>query len=111
MGKNSWTKREWFDDAEQVSAQCFFGVGNPKVLDNGVVRFDLTIYTDIGDLVLKGFRFDAKETRLIPPLYRAGKGWQQQVRLQGPVEEMVLEMAQEMVEAEPVEAEVVEARD
>ncbi len=104
MGKNSWTKKEWFSDAEQVSAQCFFGVGNPKVLEGGVVRFDLTIYSDIGDLVLKGFRFDAKETRLIPPLYRAGKGWQKQVRLEGPVEEMVLEMAQEMVEAEVVEA-------
>ena len=106
-----WQKQEWFSDSEQVSAQCFFGVGNPKVLDDGVVRFDLTIYTDIGDLVLKGFRYDSKETKLMPPYYRAGQGWQQQVRLQGPVEEMVLEMAQEMVEAEPVEAEVVEARD
>ncbi len=108
MGKNSWTKKGWFDDAEQVSARCFFGVGNPKVLDDGVVRFDLTIYTDIGDLVLKGFRYDAKEAKLMPPYYRAGQGWQQQVRLQGPIEEMVLEMAQEMVEAEPVEAEAVE---
>ncbi len=104
MGKNSWTKKGWFDDAEQVSAQCFFGVGNSKVLDDGVVRFDLTIYSDIGDLVLKGFRYDPKETKLMPPYYRAGQGWQQQVHLQGPIEEMVLEMAQEMVEAEVVEA-------
>ncbi len=108
MGKNSWTKKGWFDDAEQVSAQCFFGVGNQKVLDDGVVRFDLTIYTDIGDLVLKGFRYDPKEAKLMPPYFRAGQGWQQQVRLHGPIEEMVLEMAQEMVEAKPVEAEAVE---
>ena len=106
--KKQWKPASWFNDAEQVSAQCFFGVGNPKVLGNGDVRFDLTIYTDIGDLVLKGFRYDAKEAKLMPPYYRAGQGWQQQVRLQGPIEEMVLEMAQEMVEAKPVEAEAVE---
>ncbi len=34
MGKNSWMKKGWFEDVEQVSAQCFFGVGNPKVLDD-----------------------------------------------------------------------------
>ena len=109
MGKNSWTKKGWFDDPEQVSAQCFFGVGNPKVLDDAVVRFDLTIYTDIGDLVLKGFRYDPSKDKVMPPCFRVGGGYQPIVRLDGPIEEAVLGTAQGLVEAEPVEGEVVEA--
>ena len=104
MSNKEWKAASWFQDSDQEAARCFFDIGNHRVLDDGVIRFDLVIYTDTGDIVLKGFRYDPKEAKLMPPCYRVGGGWQSLAVLKGPIEEMVLEMAQEMVEAEPVEA-------
>lgn len=103
MSNKEWKAASWFEDSEQEAARCFFDVGNHRVLDDETVRFDLTIYTDTGDITLKGFRFDPSEGKMMPPCFRVGGGYQPIVRLQGPIEELVQEMAQEPVEAESFE--------
>lgn len=109
MSNKEWKAADWFEESEQEPAKLFFDVGNHKVLDDGVIRFDLILFTDTGDITIKGFRYNPSEEKLMPPCYKVGGGWQALVVLKGPLEEMVQEMAQEMVEAEPVEAEAVEA--
>ena len=108
MNKDDWTPDNELNDPNIEPAKAIFGIGSHKVLNDGTIRFDFVVNTDAGDILLKGFRLDPSEGRLMPPCFRVGGGYQPIVRLQGPIEEMVLEMAQEMVEAEPVEAEAVE---
>ena len=106
-----WKQSNWFNKPDQEPLKCFIRVGNQRVLDGGVVRFNLTIYTEVGDLVLKGFRYDPSKDKVMPPCFRVGGGFQPIVRLDGPIEEAILETAQGLAETEPVGGEVVEARD
>ncbi len=115
-----WKPVSWFNDPEQMRAECFFRTGNHRVLDEDTLQFDFVIYTNIGDLTIRGFRYKPQEDKLLNPCYRVGGGFQPTVRLEGPMQELVLETARslsdkvlerELVETEQVEGEVVEARD
>ena len=118
--RKEWKPVSWFNDPEQTRAECFFRTGNNRVLDEETIQFDFVIYTSIGDLTIRGFRYKFKQDKLLNPCYRVGGGFQPTVRLAGPMQELVLEAArslvsteveQELAETEPVEGEVVEARD
>ena len=95
-----WKQSNWFNKPDQEPLKCFIRVGNHRVLDGGVVRFNLTIYTEVGDLVLKGFRYDPSKDKVMPPCFRVGGGFQPIVRLEGPIEEAVLETARPLSDKE-----------
>ena len=72
-----------------------------------------TYATALGDFTLRGFRYDLETDQLLLPSYRAGKGWQQLVKLDGPIldglRQKAKELGQELAETEPVEGEAVGA--
>ncbi len=103
MSKEDWTPDNELNDPNIEPAKAIFGIGSHKVLNDGTIRFDFVVNTDAGDITLKGFRFNISEGTILAPSFRVGGGYQPIVRLRGPIETMVLEMAQEMVEAESVE--------
>ena len=109
--------KEWKVDARLLDpgeepAKAIFDIGSHKILGDGKLRFEFTIRTDVGDFTLRGFRYDSETDQLLLPSFRAGKGWQQLVKLDGPIldglREKAKELFNELVEAEPVEAEAVE---
>ncbi len=100
MGKTNWTKKEWFEDPEQTRAECIFRTGNHRVLDEETLQFDFVIYTSIGDLIIRGFRYKPQEDKLLNPCYRVGGGFQPTVRLEGPMQELVLEAARSLSDKE-----------
>ena len=107
---SEWQPRE---DLEPIPMQ--FDLGNHKILDDGKLRFEFIIYTAEGDITFRGFRYDPDTDQLLLPSYRAGQGWQRYVKLDGPIldeiRERAKELGQELTETEPVEGEIVGARD
>ncbi len=112
--------KEWQIDARLLGSnngqlKACFDFGSRKMLDDGKLRFEFIIRTDVGDITFRGFRYDPETDELLLPSYRAGKGWQPLVKLDGPIldglRQKAKELGQELAETEPVEGEVVGARD
>ena len=115
MGKEEWQIDSRLLDPKEEPARAIFDVGSHKILDDGKLRFEFTIRTDVGDITFRGFRYDPETDQLLLPSYRAGQGWQRYVKLDGPIldglRQKANELGQELAETEQVEGEVVEARD
>lgn len=114
MSNKEWKIDARLNDPEEEPARAIFDVGSHKMLDDGKLRFEFTIRTEVGDITFRGFRYDPDTDELLLPSYRAGQGWQRYVKLEGPIldglREKAKELGQELAKTEPVEAEVVEAR-
>ena len=114
MSKEEWQPDTRLNDPEGKTVGALFDFGSRKILDDGKLRFEFIIRTEVGDITFRGFRYDTETDQLLLPSYRAGQGWQQYVRLDGPIldglREKAKELGQELAKTEPVEAEVVEAR-
>ena len=115
MSKEEWQIDARLNDPEEEPIKACFDFGSHKLLDDGKLRFEFIIRTDVGDITFRGFRYDPDTDQLLLPSYRAGNGWQQYVKLDGPIldglRQKAKELGQELAETEPVEGEVVEARD
>ncbi len=115
MGKEEWQPDTRLNDPEGKTVGALFDFGSRKILDDGKLRFEFIIRTDVGDITFRGWRYDPETDQLLLPSYRAGQGWQQYVKLDGPIldglRQKVKELGQELAETEQVEGEVVEARD
>lgn len=115
MGNNEWQIDSRLLDSGNGQLKACFDFGSRKILDDGKLRFEFIVRTEIGDITYRGFRYDPDTDQLLLPSYRAGQGWQRYVKLEGPIldglREKAKELGQELAETEPVEAEVVEARD
>ena len=112
--------KEWKVDSrllgtENGQLKACFDFGSRKILDDGKLRFEFIIRTDVGDITFRGWRYDPETDQLLLPSYRAGQGWQRYVKLDGPIldglRQKAKELGQELAETEPVEGEVVGARD
>jgi hypothetical protein len=103
-------------DPEEEPIKACFDFGSRKILDDGKLRFEFIVRTEIGDIAYRGLRYDPATDQLLLPSYRAGKGYQQYMRIDGELYEGLREKAKELFNelvevepAEPVEAEAVEA--
>jgi hypothetical protein len=114
MSKAGWQIDSRLLDPKDEPVRACFDFGSHKTLDDGKLRFELIIRTSVGDITFRGFRYDPDTDQLLLPSYRAGQGWQQYVRLDGPIldglRQKAKELGQELAEAEPVEGEILEAR-
>ena len=115
MSNKEWQIDTRLNDSEEEPAKAIFDIGSHKILGDGKLRFEIVIRTDVGDITFRGWRYDPETNELLLPSYRAGQGWQQYVKLDGPIldglRQKAKELGQELAETEPVEGEVVEARD
>ena len=115
MSSKEWQPDTRLNDPEGKTVGALFDFGSRKLLDDGKLRFEFVIRTEVGDITFRGFRYDPDTDQLLLPSYRAGQGWQRLVKLEGPIldglRQKAKELFNELVEAEPVEAEAVEARD
>lgn len=115
MSNKEWEIDSRLLDSGNEPVKACFDFGSRKILDDGKLRFEFIIRTDVGDISLRGFRYDSETDQLLLPSYRAGKGWQPLVKLDGPIldglRQKAKELGQELAETEQVEGEVVEARD
>ncbi len=114
MSKAGWQIDSRLIDPEGKTVGALFDFGSRKILDDGKLRFEFIIRTDVGYITFRGFRYDSGTDQLLLPSYRAGQGWQQYVRLDGPIldglREKAKDLGQELAETEPVEGEAVGAR-
>ena len=115
MSKEEWQPDTRLNNLEGKTVGALFDFGSRKILDDGKLRFEFIIRTEVGDITFRGWRYDPETDELLLPSYRAGQGWQQYVKLDGPIldglREKAKELEQELEETEQVEGEVVEARD
>ncbi len=111
MRKEEWQPDTRLNDPEEEPIKACFDFGSRKILDDGKLRFEFIIRMDVGDISFRGFRYDPETDELLLPSYRAGQGWQQYVKLDGPIldglREKAKELGQELAETEPVEGKVV----
>ena len=96
MNKKEWQIDVRLLDPEEEPARAIFDVGSHKILDDGKLRFEFTIRTDVGDITFRGWRYDSGTDQLLLPSYRAGQGWQQYVRLDGPILDGLRQKAKEL---------------
>ncbi len=113
MNNGDWQIDSRLLDPEDEPVKACFDFGSRKILDDGKLRFEFIIRTDVGDITFRGFRYDPDTDQLLLPSYRAGQGWQRYVKLDGPILDGLCqkakELGQELAETEPVEGEVVGA--
>jgi len=96
MSKEEWQLDTRLNDPEGKTVGALFDFGSRKILDDGKLRFEFIIRTDVGDITFRGFRYDSGTDQLLLPSYRAGQGWQQYVRLDGPILDGLREKAKEL---------------
>ena len=113
MSNKEWQPDTRLNDPEGKTVGALFDFGSRKILDDGKLRFEFIIRTEIGDVTYRGLRYDPVTDKLLLPSYRAGGGWQPYMKIEGELYEGLREKAKELfnelVEAESVEAEVVGA--
>ena len=114
MSNKEWKIDARLNEPEEEPIKACLDFGSRKILDDGKLRFEFIIRTEVGDITFRGFRYDPEADELLLPSYHVGQGWQQYVRLDGPIldglRQKAKELGQKLAETEPVEAEVVEAR-
>ena len=107
MGNKEWQPDTRLNDPEGKTVGALFDFGSRKLLDDGKLRFEFVIRTEVGDITFRGFRYDPDTDQLLLPSYRAGQGWQRYVKLEGPIldglRQKAKELEQELAETEPVE--------
>lgn len=96
MSKEEWQIDTRLLDPEEEQVKSMFDIGSHKILDDGKLRFEFIFRTEVGDITFRGFRYDPETDELLLPSYRAGKGWQQYVRLDGPILDGLREKAKEL---------------
>ncbi len=115
MSNKEWQIDTRLLDPNNGQLKACFDFGSRKILDDGKLRFSFIVRTEIGDVTYRGLRYDPATDQLLLPSYRAGQGWQRYMKIEGELYEglrrKAKELFNELVEADPVEAEVVEARD
>ena len=109
--------KEWQVDSRLLGTgngqlKACFDFGSHKILDDGKLRFEFIIRTEIGDVTYRGLRYDPATDKLLLPSYRMKKGWQPYMKIEGELYEglqrKAKELFNELVEAEPADAEAVE---
>ena len=95
------SNREWKIDArlnepEEEPIKACLDFGSRKILDDGKLRFEFIIRTEVGDITFRGFRYDPEADELLLPSYHVGQGWQQYVRLDGPILDGLRQKAKEL---------------
>ena len=112
MSNKEWQPDIRLNDPEGKTVGALFNFGSRKILDDGKLRFEFIVRTEIGDITYRGIRYDPVTEQLLLPSYRVGGGWQPYMKIDGELYEGLREKAKELfnelVEAEPVEAEAVE---
>ena len=115
MSNKEWQIDSRLLDSEDGHLKARFDFGSKKILSDGKLRFEFIVRTEIGDITYRGLRFDPVTEQLLLPSYRVGGGWQPYMKIDGELYEglqrKAKELFNELVEAEPVEAEAVGARD
>lgn len=105
--------KQWEIDARLLGSgngqlKACFGFGSKKILSDGKLRFELIIKTELGDFALRGIRYDPDTDQLLLPSFRAGKGWQPLVKLDGPIIDGLKDKAKQLI-SELAESGLVEA--
>ncbi len=115
MSNKEWQIDTRLLDSGNGQVKACFDFGSRRILNDGKLRFEFIIRTQIGDITYRGLRYDPTTDQLLLPSYRVGGGWQPYMKIDGELYEglqrKAKELFNELVEADPVEAEVVEARD
>ncbi len=115
MRKEEWKIHSRLLDPSNGQLKACFDFGSRKILDDGKLRFEFIVRTEVGDITFRGFRYDPDTDQLLLPSYRAGQGWQRYVKLEGPIldglRQKAKELGQELAETEPVEGKVIGATD
>jgi len=96
MSKEEWQIDARLTDPEGKTVGALFDFGSRKILDDGKLRFEFIIRTEVGDITFRGWRYDPETDELLLPSYRAGQGWQQYVKLDGPILDGLREKAKEL---------------
>ena len=106
MSNKEWQIDTRLLDTEEEPARVIFDIGSHKILDDGKLRFEFIFRTDVGDITFRGWRYDPDTDELLLPSYRAGQGYQQYVKLDGPILDGLREKAKELASEllEPQEA-------
>ncbi len=97
MSKEEWQPDTRLTDPEKEPVKTCFDFGSRQILDDGKLRFEFIIRTCVGDFTLRGFRFDPTTDQLLLPSYRAGKGWQPLVKLDGPIIDGLKDKAKQLI--------------
>ena len=96
MSKEEWQIDARLTDPEGKTVGALFDFGSRKILDDGKLRFEFIIRTEVGDITFRGWRYDPETDELLLPSYRAGKGWQQYMKIDGELYEGLREKAKEL---------------
>ena len=96
MSNKEWQIDSRLNDPEGKTVGALFDFGSRKILDDGKLRFEFIIRTEIGDVTYRGLRYDPATDQLLLPSYRAGKGWQQYMKIDGELYEGLREKAKEL---------------
>ncbi len=96
------SNREWKIDSRLLDPnngqlKACFDFGSRKMLGDGKLRFELIIKTELGDFSLRGIRYDPDTDQLLLPSFRAGKGWQPLVKLDGPIIDGLKDKAKQLI--------------
>ncbi len=97
MSKEEWQPDTRLNDPEGKTVGALFDFGSRKILDDGKLRFELIIKTELGDFSLRGIRYDPDTDQLLLPSFRAGKGWQPLVKLAGPIIDGLKDKAKQLI--------------
>ena len=96
MSKEEWQIDARLNDPEEEPIKACFDFGSHKLLDDGKLRFEFIIRTEIGDVTYRGLRYDPVTDQLLLPSYRAGQGWQRYMKIDGELYEGLREKAKEL---------------
>jgi hypothetical protein len=66
-----WKISERLLDSGNGQLKACFDFGSRKMLDDGKLRFEFIIRTEIGDVTYRGLRYDPATDQLLLPSYRA----------------------------------------
>lgn len=95
------SNKEWQIDSRLLGTgngqlKSCFDFSSCKMLEDGKLRFSFIVRTEIGDIDYRGLRYDPATDQLLLPSYRAGKGWQQYMRIDGELYDGLREKAKEL---------------
>ncbi len=96
MSKEEWQIDRRLKDLEEEPIKACFDFGSRKILDDGKLRFEFIVRTEIGDITYRGIRYDPVTDKLLLPSYRAGGGWQPYMKIDGELYEGLQEKAKEL---------------
>ncbi len=93
--------KQWEVDARLLGngngqLKACFDFDSSKLLDDGKLRFSFVVRTEIGDVTYRGLRYDPVTEQLLLPSYRAGKGWQQYMKIDGELYEGLRQKAKQL---------------